>query len=189
MARKSYAQDWLRCQGRSGSADAVFQSIFRQFGSAVDAQPAANRIHPTAKPGRVDRASVAQQQQGWRRGIRNCGHRLQTCALLLRIRSFGDLHQVAAADPLSEGRLHLLPRRRGVSIRGLSGFVHRQIVVCSCEEPAGDSAHARFGPRNLLQQQHLGLQENVGDTRFSYRSFKSFSTMARALDTFSGSHP
>jgi DNA modification methylase len=63
MARKSYARDWPRCQGRSGSVDAVFQSVFRQFGSA--AQPAANRIHPTAKPVElIERALLNSSKAG-----------------------------------------------------------------------------------------------------------------------------
>ena len=52
-------------QGRSGSVDAVFQSVVRQFGSAVATQPAANRIHPTAKPVElIERALLNSSKAG-----------------------------------------------------------------------------------------------------------------------------
>ena len=65
MARKSYGLDWPCTQGRSGPADTVFQSVFRQFGRAVDAQSAANRIHPTAKPVElIERALLNSSKAG-----------------------------------------------------------------------------------------------------------------------------
>ena len=65
MARKSYGLDWPCTQGRSGPVDTVFQSVFRQFGRAVDAQPAVNRIHPTAKPVElIERALLNSSKAG-----------------------------------------------------------------------------------------------------------------------------
>src|ERR1035437_4521487 len=65
MARMIYGLDWPCTQGRSGPADTVFQSVFRQFGRAVDAQSAANRIHPTAKPVElIERALLNSSKAG-----------------------------------------------------------------------------------------------------------------------------
>ena len=94
-------------QDPSGPVDTVFQSVFRQFGRAVDAQPAVNRIHPTAKPVELIERALLNASKAGDVVSETVKHRLQTCALLLRVRSFGGLHQVAGTDPLCEGRLHL----------------------------------------------------------------------------------
>src|ERR1039458_797537 len=46
--RERDAPDWPCCQGRSGSRDAVVQSVLRQFGGAANAQPPHHVLPPAA---------------------------------------------------------------------------------------------------------------------------------------------
>src|ERR1035438_9944764 len=122
MARKSCGLDWP--VPRAGQDPLIPCSRAYFVNSAVlwMPNPAVNRIHPTAKPVElIERALLNSSTAG--DVVSATLNIVCPCAVRLRFRSFGDLHQVAGADPLCEGRLHLLRRHRGVSIRGLSGFV------------------------------------------------------------------